>query len=217
MSAEPLHQEIIQTALEFNRSGLSIGKSGNLSARTDTGFIITPSGTPYTELTPAKLVEMDLAGNIVSGDCEPSSEWHFHRAIFAERPETLAIVHVHSPYATGLACNQEDIPAFHYMVAIAGGDSIRCADYATFGTEALSSNAVKALEGRQACLLANHGLIALGQSIKEAFDLAIEVENLARQYWISKLFGKPVVLDSEEMGTILEKFKSYGKQKLRKE
>ena len=204
-------QEIIDTAQAFNRCGLSVGKSGNLSRRNPQGFLITPSGLPYSEMTPESLVQMDLDGQILGGKLGPSSEWHFHRAIYAERPEINAVVHVHSPYATGIACNRSDIPAFHYMVAIAGGDSIRCAEYATFGTEELSRNALRALADRRACLLANHGQIALGASLSAAFDLAVEVENLARQYWISRLFGEPAILDSGEMSCILEKFKTYGK------
>jgi len=210
-------QEIIDTALSFNRTGLSAGKSGNISIRNSQGFLITPSGLPYPEMTPESLVQMDLDGQVLAGDLEPSSEWHFHRAIYLDRPEINAVVHVHSPHATGLACNREDIPAFHYMVAVAGGDSIRCAEYATFGTEELSRNAVAALADRRACLLANHGQVAIGTTLPAAFDLAVEVENLARQYWISRLFGDTVLLDSEEMSNILGKFKSYGKSKQRKE
>lgn len=217
MSDRLPRQEIINTALAFNRTGLSVGRSGNLSVRNSQGFLITPSGLPYPEMTPESLIQMDLDGRVLAGDLEPSSEWHFHRAIYLARPEAEAIVHVHSPYATGLACNRSDIPAFHYMVAVAGGDSIRCAEYATFGTEELSRNAVEALEDRRACLLANHGQVALGTTLQAAFDLAVEVENLSRQYWISRLFGDPVVLDSDEMKTILGKFKSYGKTRQRKE
>lgn len=217
MTDRSLRQEIIDTALAFNRTGLSVGKSGNLSLRNSQGFLITPSGLPYPELTPDSLVQMNLDGQVLAGEFAPSTEWHFHRAIYSARPEINAVVHVHSPYATGLACNRTDIPAFHYMVAVAGGDSIRCAEYATFGTEELSRNAIRALKDRRACLLANHGLITIGATLTQAFDLAVEVENLARQYWISRLFGDPVVLDSDEMTTILEKFKSYGITKHNKE
>lgn len=217
MSDRSLRQEIIDTALAFNRTGLSVGKSGNLSVRNSQGFLITPSGLPYPELTADSLVQVDPEGRVLGGDLEPSTEWHFHRAIYSARPEADAVVHVHSPYATGLACNHTDIPAFHYMVAVAGGDSVRCAEYATFGTEELSRNAIKALADRRACLLANHGQIAIGATLAEAFDLAVEVENLARQYWISRLFGEPVLLDSDEMTIILEKFKSYGKTKHNRE
>ncbi len=207
-----LHQKIIETAKQFNVSGLSVGTSGNLSARTSQGYLITPSGIPYHQLKEADIVEMDLQGNVVHGDLKPSSEWHFHQDIYLAREEINAIVHVHSDYATGIACTRQDIPAFHYMVARAGGDSIRCAEYATFGTDALSQNAVKALQGRNACLLANHGMIALGESIDSAYKLAEEIENIAKQYCISKQLGEVVLLDSDEMKINLEKFKTYGKQ-----
>ncbi len=206
-----LHQKIIETAKQFNVSGLSVGTSGNLSARTSQGYLITPSGIPYHQLKEADIVEMDLQGNVVHGDLKPSSEWHFHQDIYLAREEINAIVHVHSDYATGIACTRQDIPAFHYMVARAGGDSIRCAEYATFGTDALSQNAVKALQGRNACLLANHGMIALGESIDSAYKLAEEIENIAKQYYISKQLGEVVLLDGDEMKTNLEKFKTYGK------
>ena len=207
-----LHQKIIETAKQFNVSGLSVGISGNLSARTSQGYLITPSGIPYHQLKEADIVEMDLQGNVVHGDLKPSSEWHFHQDIYLDREEVSAIVHVHSDYATGIACTRQDIPAFHYMVARAGGDSIRCAEYATFGTDALSQNAVKALQGRNACLLANHGMIALGKSIDSAYKLAEEIENIAKQYYISKQLGAVVLLDGDEMKINLEKFKTYGKQ-----
>ena len=207
-----LHQKIIETAKQFNVSGLSVGTSGNLSARTSQGYLITPSGIPYHQLKAADIVEMDLQGNVVHGDLKPSSEWHFHQDIYLAREEINAIVHVHSDYATGIACTRQDIPAFHYMVARAGGDSIRCAEYATFGTDALSQNAVKALQGRNACLLANHGVIALGESIDSAYKLAEDVENIAKQYYVSKQLGEVVLLDDDEMKINLEKFKTYGKQ-----
>ena len=207
-----LHQKIIETAKQFNVSGLSVGTSGNLSARTSQGYLITPTGIPYHQLKKADIVEMDLQGNVVQSDLKPSSEWHFHQDIYLARDEVNAIVHVHSDYATGIACTRQDIPAFHYMVARAGGDSIRCAEYATFGTDALSQNAVKALQGRNACLLANHGMIALGESIDSAYKLAEEIENIAKQYYISKQLGEVVLLDSDEMKINLEKFKTYGKQ-----
>ena len=212
MNSTILRKHIIETAIAFNTSGLSVGTSGNLSARTSKGYLITPSGIPYHQLKAADIVEMDLQGNVVHGDLKPSSEWHFHQDIYLAREEINAIVHVHSDYATGIACTRQDIPAFHYMVARAGGDSIRCAEYATFGTDALSQNAVKALQGRNACLLANHGMIALGESIDSAYKLAEEIENIAKQYYISKQLGAVVLLDGDEMKINLEKFKTYGKQ-----
>ena len=212
MNPSKLRKQIIETAIEFNTSGLSVGTSGNLSVRTSKGFLITPTGIPYHQLKEADIVEMDLKGKVIQGDLKPSSEWHFHQDIYLEREEVNAIVHVHSDFATGLACTRQDIPAFHYMVARAGGDSIRCAEYATFGTEELSQNAVKALKDRSACLLANHGMIALGEDIESAYKLAEEVENIAKHYWISKQLGDVVLLDEKEMKTNLEKFKAYGKQ-----
>lgn len=212
MANKKLRREIIANARLFNTTGLSVGTSGNLSARTKKGYLITPTGVPYDDLMPDDIVEIDLKDKIISGKLVPSSEWPFHKAIYTSRKEVNAIVHVHSPYATGIACTRQDIPAFHYMVAIIGGNSIRCAPYATFGTEELSRNAVKALEDRKACLLANHGMIALGEDVNAAFKLAGEVENLARQYWISKQFGEPVLLSDVEMLINVEKFKNYGRQ-----
>ncbi len=212
MNPSKLRKQIIETAIEFNTSGLSVGTSGNLSVRTSKGFLITPTGIPYHQLKEADIVEMDLKGKVIQGDLKPSSEWHFHQDIYLEREEVNAIVHVHSDYATGIACTRQDIPAFHYMVAKAGGNSIRCAEYATFGSEALSENAVKALEDRRACLLANHGMIILGEDLDSAYKLAEEVENLAKQYCISKQLGEVVLLDDDEMDLNLKKFKTYGKQ-----
>lgn len=212
MKREKLRDEIIQTVRLFNTTGLSIGTSGNLSARTAKGFLITPTGVPYEDLKPASLVELDSQGNVVGGRLKPSSEWRFHRDIYLSRGEVNAVVHVHSPHATAIACTRQSIPAFHYMIAIAGGDSIRCADYATFGTEELVKNVLRALQDRKACLLANHGMVALGESVKTAFKLAREVEELAKQYWLSRQAGEPVLLDDAEMKVNLEKIKTYGIQ-----
>lgn len=205
-------QEIIETVLDFNRTGLSEGTSGNLSIRTEDGFLITPTGIEYTAITPSSLVEMDLSGEVISGNTKPSSEWRCHRVVYTGRPEVNAVVHVHSPYATGIACTRRDIPAFHYMIAVAGGDSIRCAEYGTFGSETLAENALLALQDRDACLLANHGQISLGKDIKSAYSLAQTVESLAKQYWISLQVDEPVLLDDEEMAVNLEKFRHYGRQ-----
>lgn len=212
MNDQPLREAIIETVLSFQTNGLSVGTSGNASVRSGDGFLITPTGVVYDDLTTEKIVAMNMSGGVIKGDYKPSSEWHFHSGIYQARPEVNAIVHVHSPYATGLACNQKPIPAFHYMVARAGGDSIRCAEYATFGSEALSINAVSALEGRSACLLANHGQIALGKNLSQALSLAEEVEELAKQYSIALQFGTPVLLNKKEMKINLDKFKNYGKQ-----
>ncbi len=212
MNPSKLRKQIIETVIAFNTSGLSVGTSGNLSVRTPQGYLITPTGIPYLQLKEADIVEMDKQGKVIKGVLKPSSEWHFHQGIYQAREEINAIVHVHSDYATGIACTRQDIPAFHYMVAKAGGDSIRCAEYATFGSEALSENAVKALQGRKACLLANHGMIVLGEDINSAYKLAEEIENIAKHYWISKQSGEPVLLGEKEMKLNIEKFKTYGKQ-----
>lgn len=206
-----LRQAVIDTALKMNGSGINQGTSGNVSARWQNGFLITPSGVPYDRLDPAKIVAMAMDGSH-DGPLLPSSEWRFHRDILAARPDVGAIVHTHSPHATTLACLHKGIPAFHYMVAVAGGPDIRCAPYATFGTQELSNHALAALEGRTACLLANHGLIAAGPGLDQALALAVEVETLAGMYWRALQIGQPTILDDAEMARVLEKFKTYGKQ-----
>ena len=206
-----LRAELIAAARRMNALGVNQGKSGNLSQRIAGGFLVTPTGMDYDALRPADIVEMDFAGN-ARGKRLPSSEWRFHRDILASRADVAAVVHTHSVFATTLACLGRGIPAFHYMIAVAGGDSIRCAPYATFGTPALSRLAVRALRDRKACLLANHGMIALGGSIRAALALAVEVETLAAMYWRALQVGKPVLLGRAEMRRVLEKFKTYGQQ-----
>jgi L-fuculose-phosphate aldolase len=210
-SLSSLKQDVIAACLQMNDSGLNQGTSGNISVRTETGFVITASGIPYDRMQEHHIVEMELGG-VYSGDFLPSSEWRMHLDIFAARPEAQAVVHTHSPHATALACLANDIPAFHYMVAAAGGNSLRCASYGTFGTQELSDNMLIALEDRSACLLANHGMISIGASLRAAFALAVEVENLSRQYALACQIGTPVILDDAEMTNVLERFKSYGKQ-----
>jgi L-fuculose-phosphate aldolase len=212
MSTDKLRDEIIATVRQFNRSGLSFGRSGNVSTRTTFGFLVTPSGVAYEDLQADDLNEMDMAGNVIGGPLQPSSEWRMHRDIYQAREDVNAIVHVHSPYATGIACTRKPIPAFHYMITVLGGDSIPCAKYATFGTEELARNVLAALGDNMACLLANHGQIALGEDLETAFRYAGEVENLAQQYCISLRAGGPVLLDEEEMKINIQKFKTYGKQ-----
>ncbi len=204
-------REIIDTARRMNALGLNRGTSGNISARVDGGLLITPSGIPCEECRPGDIVEMGMDGG-THGRRRPSSEWRFHRDILAARPEVGAVVHAHSPFATTLACLGRGIPAFHYMIAVAGGRDIRCAPYATFGTQALSDAAVKALEGRRACLLANHGMIVVGPAMKAALALAVEVEALAEQYWRVLQVGEPTLLDDAEMDVVVEKFKAYGQE-----
>ncbi len=208
-----LRQGIIATALAMNAAGINVNKSGNVSARarrgTTGGFVVTPTAVPYHELATGDLAFVTLGG-AAYGELEPSSEWRFHRDIYAARPEFAAIVHTHSAHATALACHGRGLPAFHYMVAVAGGADIRCAPYATFGTQALSDHAVAALEGRRACLLAHHGVIACGDSLDQALALAIEIEHLARVYLAALAIGEPPQLDAAEMERVLEKFRHYG-------
>jgi len=204
-----LRKKIIATALEMNARGLNRGKSGNVSARFDDGFLVTPTGMAYESTQPVDIVAMTQDGT-ARGPRSPSSEWRFHRDIYAARREVSAIVRAHSSFATSIACLGRDIPSFHYMIAVAGGKDIRCAAYATFGTQKLSDQALLALEGRTACLLANHGMIAVGASLTAALALAVEVEALAEQYWRALQIGTPNLLSDAEMEIVLEKFRSYG-------
>lgn len=197
----------------MNAAGINRGKSGNVSARLRAadfdGFVVTPTGLPYEETGPDDLVPMTLDGQ-ATGSRLPSSEWRFHRDIYRARGDVNAVVHAHAPFATTLACHSRGIPAFHYMVAVAGGHDIRCAPYATFGTQALSDHVLAALDGRKACLLAHHGMIAVGPSLPEALALAVEVETLAEIYWRALAMGEPEALTDAEMDVVLEKFKTYG-------
>ena len=205
-----LRAAIVATAREMNALGINRGKSGNVSARIDSGFLVTPSALPYAQTEPDDIVAVAGDGS-ASGRRAPSSEWRFHRDIYAARPEAMAIVHTHAPFATTLACLDRGIPAFHYMIAVAGGTNIRCAPYATFGTQELSDAAVRALDGRKACLLAHHGMIAVGESLAAALALAVEVETLAEMYWRALQLAEPALLADDEMGEVLRKFARYGK------
>lgn len=207
-----LRAEIITTAQRMNSSGLTPGKSGNVSARTEGGMLITPTGMPYGELKPSDIVTVRMDGTAMAGQRVPSSEWRFHLAIYRARRDVQAIVHTHSLNATALACIHRTIPAFHYMVAVTGGDRILCAPYATYGTETLAKNVVRALGQRRACLIANHGAVAVGDTLRKAYDLAWEVETLASQYARARQLGRPRLLSAREMNQVLEKFKTYGKQ-----
>ena len=209
MNETKLRRQMVKASLELIDLGLNRGASGNLSVRFDNGFLITPTGLSPEETSTADIALMDFSGNWL-GRCKPSSEWRFHRDILAARPEVNVIVHTHSMFATTLACMGLDIPAFHYMIAVAGGKNIRCAPYATFGEQALSDKAVKALEGRKACLLGNHGMIVVGSSLTSTLSLAAEVEALCEQYWRTLQVGKPHLLADAEMDIVLEKFKHYG-------
>jgi L-fuculose-phosphate aldolase len=204
---------LLAAARAMGTTGLTHGTSGNASVRVPGGFLVTPSGVPYGELSEEDLVLVLSAAESDPGPDargrRPSTEWRLHRAVYAARPDAGAIVHAHSEAATALACLRRGIPAFHYMVAAAGGASIRCAEYATFGTEELARAAVRALEERSACLLANHGQVALGRDPAAALALAREVEVLARQYLKALAVGEPVLLSGEEMERVMEAFGRY--------
>lgn len=212
MDHTSLREAVIAAARSLNEHRLGVGTAGNVSARIKQGYLITPTGMDYEAMAPTDIVSMDMHGNRAGGDLKPSSEWRFHQDIYAARTDVNAIVHAHSPCATALSCTRQDLPAFHYMIAGAGGSSVRCAAYATYGTRELSDNALAALADRRACLLANHGVIALGEDVESAFKMAQLVEELAKQYLFSRMLGAPVLLDDAEMKVNLEKFKDYGKR-----
>lgn len=206
---EKLAASIVSVARRMNMLGLNQGMSGNVSARLGDGFLITPSGAPYESLGPEDIVLVRLDGAVESGGT-PSSEWRMHRDIYADREEAGSVLHAHSTYCTALSCLRQGIPAFHYMVAVAGGTDIRCGEYASFGTQELSDAMMTALSGRWACLLANHGMICFAPDVDAALALGIEVETLARQYCEARKIGEPVLLSSKEMSDVLERFKTYG-------
>ncbi len=200
--------QLIEIARQMETAGLNQGTSGNLSARVETGFLITPSARPYAQCKAEDIVLMTQQGTVL-GLGKPSSEWRFHRDIYAQRQDAGAVLHAHPPWCTTLACIHTPIPAFHYMIALAGGDNIRCAPYATFGTQALSDHALDALQNRKACLLANHGLLCLDTDLNKVLALAIEIENLARVYAQTIQTGDPVLLSKAEMAEVLERFRDY--------
>ena len=204
-------REVVETCRRMNASGINQGTSGNISLRNTGGFLVTPTSLPYDVMTPEDLVQMRFDGSH-EGKRRPSSEWRFHRDILQARPEINVVLHCHSIYATTLAIHHKPIPSFHYMTAVAGGTTIRCARYATFGTQELSDNAIEALEGRLACLLAQHGQISLGTTLASALALAIEVETLSRQYVQALTLGEPPILSDEEMDRVIRQMKnlSYG-------
>jgi len=207
-----LREQLVATARAMSDLGLTPGTSGNVSARSPHGFVITPSGMPYGSLTAADIVEMKLDGSMRAGQRTPSSEWRLHRDLLAARPDVHAIVHTHSLFCTSISTLRRSIPAIHYMIALAGSDEIPCADYATFGSAELAHNAVTALRGGNACLLANHGMIALGETLPAALKLAAEVETLASQYWHAAQLGTPHVLDHDELLRVRAKFAEYGQR-----
>lgn len=213
MHDHALREEIIALTRSLDDAGLVPNKSGNVSARVEHGFLITPAGIPYRDLTAAQIVMLG-AGGEPGGDRErPSSEWRMHAAIYARRPDVDAVVHTHSPRATALACAGRGIPPFHYMIALAGGE-IRCMPYCTFGTAELAESAVRGLEGRRATLLGNHGVMAIGATLRQAHAVAIEVENLAGEYLDMLSAGlQPQPLDEAELRRVIAKFADYGRLK----
>mgnify|MGYP001492037943 FL=1 len=208
--------QIIEYSLKLNSTNLSPLRSGNISLRgiedDIEGYLITPSGKKYETLKPEDIVFMGLNEEEENNSTnKPSSEWRFHRDIYVNKKEAHAIVHAHSPHATAVSSHGKPIPPFHYMVALAGGDDIKCAKYATFGTEELSKNVIKALENRSACLMSNHGQVAFGKNLEDTFELAQEIENICHQYIIALRLGKPKILSLEEMKKVLDKSKNYKK------
>lgn len=208
-----LREQLVSTARRMSELGLTPGMSGNVSVRTPRGLLVTPSGMPYADLTPDDCVEIGLDGNVRPGQRTPTTEWQLHRDILGSRPDVEAIVHTHSLFCTTISTLRRAIPALHYMIVLAGSDEIPCADYATFGSAELASNAVVALGGGHACLLANHGMVALGASLPSALRLAAEVETLASQYWHAAQIGSPHVLDHAELDRVRAKFAGYGQAK----
>ena len=202
---------MVRAALELDERGLNRGTSGNVGVRCGERFLVTPSGVPARELTTQGMVMLAANGDVI-GAGRPSSEWRFHHDILASRPDVHAVVHVHSPFATTLACLGIEVPPFHYMIAAAGGSTIRCAPYALFGTQELSDHALAALKDRRACLLANHGMIATGRDVADAVALCVEVESLCEQYWRARQIAEPRHLTDAQMAEVMEKFKTYGQR-----
>lgn len=206
-------EQLLNISRQLSSLGLNRGTSGNASVRVSNnglaGFLITPSGMAVNQMSTDDMVWMDFSGNS-TGNCQPSSEWRFHLDILQQKPEVNAVIHTHSIFATTLSTFRHDIPAFHYMIALAGGDNIRCAPYALFGSQQLSDYAVHALQDRKACLLANHGMIAVGESLDKALTITQEVETLCEQYLRALQIGQPHILSTQEMREVQEKFKGYG-------
>lgn len=209
-----LREEIIACCMEMNSSGINQGTSGNISVRYEDRMLISPSATPYNKLEPEMIasVALDDQSGAWEGPLKPSTEWRFHQALLRERTDAQAVVHAHPTYCTTLAIARKEIPACHYMVAAFGGNNVRCAGYATYGTEALSALAIEAMQDRSACLLANHGMIAIGESLAKAMWRAIELETIARQYYLSLTIGGPVLLSDAEIDDTHKGFAGYGLQ-----
>ena len=209
MKHEAIRREMIATCIYMNDRGINQGTSGNISVRVDEGFLITPSGVAYNEMEPADIVTMKLDASH-KGARKPSTEWRFHRDIMAKKPEVGAVIHLHSMFCTSLSILRREIPAVHYMIAVAGGPTVPCVPYVTWGTQELADSIIGALQNRTACLLANHGMVCVGPNLKKAAWLAVEIEALAAQYWRALQVGVPYILSDEEIARVMEKFKSYG-------
>lgn len=207
---QPEREKLLAVSNRLLEFGLNKGTSGNASVRVQHGLLITPTGLEVSAMTPEDMVWMDGQGH-AQGARQPSSEWRFHRDILQARPEINAVIHTHSVFATTLACLHQEIPPFHYMIAVTGSDRIRCAPYALFGSQALSDHALATLQDSRACLLANHGMIALGEDLDRALAVAVEVENLCEMYWRAMQLGEPRLLSEREMAEVFERFKGYGK------
>ena len=210
MNDTKLRHAVVHAVQRLDALGMNRGSTGNVSARQGQGMLITPTGMGAEGLAPEDLVWVGLDGT-VKGDWQPSSEWHFHQAAYLARPDLQAVVHTHSTHAAALACLRRPLPAFHYMVAVAGGDSVPLVPYFTFGTEALSAGVGQALQERDACLLANHGLVAAGATVAQAMKVVQEIESLCEVYLKALAVGEPHVLSTEEMRVVIDKFRSYGR------
>ena len=210
---QALRQQLVTVARRMNGTGLNQGTSGNLSVRIEEGILVTPSSLPYEQMEVGDLVALDFSGqHLTQKQRRPSSEWRLHADVLSCHPEAMAVLHCHPIHATALACHDRGIPAFHYMVAVAGGDEIRCAPYATFGTKELSDNVVNALAQRTACLLARHGMVTLGKDLESALRVAVEVETLARMYLQALQLGEPPLLSTQQMQAVHAQFRGlhYG-------
>ena len=209
MTESDLRTAMLAALRRLDTAGLNRGSTGNLSHRCGEGLLITPTGMGADDIAPEDLVWLGFDGTR-RGRLKPSSEWHFHQALYRARPELHAIVHTHATFATALACLRRELPAFHYMVAVAGGDSVRCAPYRLFGTEALSDAMVEAMHERKACLLATHGIVSAGATLREAMKVMTEIESLCQTYLAALAVGEPALLSGAEMAAVIERFRGYG-------
>jgi len=213
MSKKTKSTSLIETALHLEQIGLNHGATGNCSCRDGNTYLITPSGIDTQSLSEDKVVRMDFTGNIIDSipNLKPSSEWRFHKDIMLQRKEVGAVVHTHSIYASTVSLFGDTLPSFHYMIAVAGGDSVRCAPYAMFGTQELSDNIISALIDRKACLIANHGLVAIGDNLKEALQIAEEIEHLCQLYIEARKLGEPNLLSKKQMSEVIDRFQTYSR------